>query len=62
MRTVKLAALPLGLAGRTARGLGAMQQPMVFHADIDEGAEIHYVANGTFEFHPNQQIFHFEHV
>jgi len=36
--------------------LGDMHKPVLFHADIDKGAEVHHVADRSLQFHSRLQI------
>ena len=55
MMSPTLSTVPCGM-------LGLVQQAILLDADVHEGAEVHHVADGAFERHANQQVFHLEHI
>ena len=50
------------LEQRSKRDLGLVQQAVLLDANVHEGTEIHHIADGTLEHHPNQQVFRFEYI
>ncbi|MNF11688.1 hypothetical protein D3C80_2129530 [compost metagenome] len=45
-----------------AAELGNMYQPIVLDADIDEGAEIDYIADGSLHLHAGNQVLDLQHI
>ena len=44
------------------RNLTLVQKTVTFESDVDEGAEIHHVADSAFKLHACHEVFGFEHI
>ena len=42
--------------------LANVHQPVLVHADIHKGTEVHHVADGAGQFHAGLQVLHFQHI
>ena len=50
------------LKNSARRDLRAMEQAILFDADVDEGTEIHHIAHRPFQLHAGHEVFGFEHI